>query len=107
MQVGFVKLDGDADLSTLAAAGIVAGLQRAGLGSFLPGMSKKHSRGYLKFLAIHIQVNKRDGVETDFDAKSGILHGVVTDTEKGHHARRQDGFPAGSQVFLFRRNMQP
>ena len=79
MQVGFVKLNGDADPSTLAAAGLVASAETHTWQLFA---GTQNTLAVID-LGIHIQEGKWYGVETDFDAKNGILHGVVTDIAKG------------------------
>jgi hypothetical protein len=79
MQVGFANLDGSTDPSIAPGVGIVASAEThtwhlfAGTQNIVADVD----------LGIDVQEGKWYGLETDFDAPDGILHGVVTDIASG------------------------
>jgi len=76
---GFALLDGNADIAHVANAGLSASAEThtwhlsAGTQNVLADVD----------LGIHVKEGKWYGLETDFDATSGELHGVVTDISGG------------------------
>jgi hypothetical protein len=80
MQVGFEFLDGSGtDLSHAAAAGMIASTDTQTWHLFAATANVVADID----LGIHIETGKWYGVETDFDAAGGVLHGLLTDQATG------------------------
>jgi hypothetical protein len=79
IQVGFSNLDGSTDPSIQPAVGIIASAEThtwrlgAGTANVLADVD----------LGVQIEEGRWYRLETDFDAASGVLHGVVTDIASG------------------------
>jgi hypothetical protein len=79
MGVTFAFLDGSIDPADAPAAGLIASAEThtwhlfAGTADIVANID----------LGVHVEEGKWYGVETDFDAANGILHGLITDKATG------------------------
>jgi hypothetical protein len=79
MQVGFATLDGTTDPAHSPGAGIAASAETHTWHLFSATLNVTADID----LGINVEEGKWYGIETDFDAASGVLHGQVTDIASG------------------------
>jgi hypothetical protein len=79
MQVSFVNLDGSTDPAHTPSAGIAASAQTHTWHLLAATLNVVADID----LGIHVEEGNRYGIETEFDATRGVLHGLVTDIATG------------------------